>query len=65
MSAHEIIEQIKSLPPIERAVVTKFVVEEDDSWIPDEFKEAMKDAEEGHCVEMETALFETPPPRLQ
>jgi predicted transcriptional regulator len=65
MSAHEIIEQIKSLPPLERAVVAKFIVEQDDSWIPDEFKEAMKDADEGRCVDMERALFETPPPRLQ
>jgi predicted transcriptional regulator len=65
MSAQEIIEQIKSLPPVERAQVAKFVVEQDDSWIPDEFKEAMKDAEEGRCVDMETALFQTPPAHLQ
>jgi hypothetical protein len=65
MSAQDIIEQIKSLPPKERAAVAKFVVEQDDSWIPDDFKAAMKDAEEGRCVDMETALFETPPPRLQ
>ena len=65
MSAQEIIERIKSLPPKERVAVAKFVVEQDDSWIPDEFKEAMKDAAEGRCVDMETALFETPPARLQ
>ena len=65
MSAQEIIEQIKDLPPAERAQVTKFVVETDDSWIPDEFKEAMQDAEAGRLVDMETALHETPPPRLQ
>ena len=65
MSAQEIIEQIKSLPPLERAGVAGFVVEQDDSWIPDEFKEAMKDAEEGRCVDMETSLFQTPPAHLQ
>jgi hypothetical protein len=65
MSAAEVIEQIKGLPPAERAQVAKFVVENDDSWIPDEFKEAMKDAEAGRLVDMETALHETPPPRLQ
>jgi len=65
MSAAEVIEQIKGLPPSERAQVAKFVVENDDSWIPDEFKEAMKDAEAGRFVDMETALHETPPPRLQ
>jgi predicted transcriptional regulator len=65
MSAAEVIEQIKELPANERAQVAKFVVENDDSWIPDEFKEAMKDAEAGRFVDMETALHETPPPRLQ
>jgi predicted transcriptional regulator len=65
MTAMEIIEQIKSLPASERAQVTKYVVEQDDSWIPDEFKEAMRDAEAGRFVDMETALFKTPPPHLQ
>ena len=65
MNAQEVIEQIKHLPPAERAQVTRFVVESDDSWIPEEFKQAMKDAEEGRFVDMETALQETPPPRLR
>ncbi len=65
MSAQEVIAEFKELPPAERAQVAKFVVENDDSWIPDEFKEAMKDAEAGRFVDMETALHETPPPRLQ
>jgi len=65
MSAQEIIEGFKALSPADRAEVAKFVVEHDDSWIPDEFKEAMKDAEAGRFVDMEKALFETPPPRLQ
>lgn len=62
MSAQEVIAEFKELPPAERAQVAKFVVEYDDSWIPDEFKEAMKDAEAGRLVEMETALSEIPPP---
>jgi predicted transcriptional regulator len=45
--------------------VAKFVVETDDSWIPDEFKQAMKDAGEGRFVDMEIALNEMPPPRLR
>jgi predicted transcriptional regulator len=65
MSAQEVIAEFKGLPPAERAQVAKFVVENDDSWIPDEFKEAMKDAESGRLVEMETALSEIPPPHLQ
>ena len=65
MSATEIIAQIKNLPLAERAQVAKFVVEQDDSWIPDEFKEAMRDAEAGHFVDMEIAISKTPPPHLQ
>lgn len=56
MSAIEIIEQIKSLPPIERSEVSRYVLEEDDSWIPEELKEAMADLESGRVVEMETVL---------
>jgi len=65
VSGQEIIDQIKALPASERAKVARFVVEQDDSWIPDEFKEAMKDAEAGRLVDMEKALFETPPPHLR
>ena len=65
MSAQQVIEEFKALTPAERAQVTKFVVEHDDSWIPDEFRETMKDAEAGCFVDMETALHETPPPRLR
>jgi hypothetical protein len=38
MSAQEIIEQIKSLPPLERAAVAKFFVKQDDSWVPNSKK---------------------------
>jgi len=65
VSAQEIIEQFKALPPADRAKVAKFVVEQDDSWIPDDFKEAIKDAESGRLVDTESALREAPPPRLQ
>lgn len=62
MSAQDVIAEFKGLPPSERAQVAKYVVEHDDSWIPDEFKEAMKDAAGGRLVDMEGALRETPPP---
>jgi hypothetical protein len=65
MSAVEIIEQIKNLPPAGRAQVARFIVEQDDSWIPDEFRQAMADANAGRFVEMESVLRETPPERLQ
>ena len=62
MSAQEIIEQIKSLPPKERAEVAKFVVENDDSWIPESFKKGMADADAGRFAEMETLLSGKKPP---
>lgn len=64
MSAQEIIEQIKGLAPAERAQVTKFVVENDDSWIPDSFKQGMADAAAGRLVDMDKILSGAkPPPR--
>ena len=65
MSAQQVIEEFNGLSVAERTQVARYVVEHNDSWIPDEFKEAMKDAEAGRFVDMETALNETPPPRLQ
>jgi predicted transcriptional regulator len=62
MSATEIIEQIKNLPASERAQVAKFVVEQDDSWIPESFKQGMADAEAARFVDMETVLNDTKPP---
>ena len=58
MSAQEIIEQIKVLPASERAEVIKFVVENDDSWIPESFKQGMADAEAGRLVDLDAALNE-------
>ena len=64
MSATEIIEQFKSLPASERAQVAKFVVENDDSWVPEAFKQGMADAEAGRFVDMDTVLSGAkPPPR--
>ncbi|MEO5722189.1 MAG: hypothetical protein ABIR71_12050 [Chthoniobacterales bacterium] len=60
MSAAELIAQFKSLPAGERAQVAKFVVENDDSWIPESFREGMADADAGRCVDLETALSEPP-----
>ncbi len=56
VSVTEIIEQIKALPPNERAQVAKFVVENDDAWIPESFKEGMANAEAGRFVDLDTAL---------
>jgi hypothetical protein len=61
MSALEIIEQIKALPSEERAQVAKFVVESDDSWVPEEFKQGMADIATGRVVDLDTALNEPYP----
>jgi hypothetical protein len=58
MSAQEIIAQFKALPSDERAQVTKFVLESDDSWIPEEFKQGMTDIAVGCVVNLDTALNE-------
>jgi hypothetical protein len=62
MSAQEVIAEFKGLPPVERAEVARFVVENDDSWIPKSFKQGMADAEAGRFVDMETVLSGAPPP---
>ena len=62
MSATEIIEQFKALPADERAQVAKFVVENDDSWIPEGFKQGMVDAGAGRFADMETVLSGAKPP---
>jgi predicted transcriptional regulator len=64
-SAQEVIERFRALPPQDRADVARFIAEHDDSWVPESFKEGMKAAAEGRFVDMETALFETPPPHLR
>ena len=58
------IEQFKALAPAERAKVTRYVVEHDDSWIPESFREGMADAAAGRFADMETVLSGAkPPPR--
>ncbi len=63
-SATEIIEQFKALSASERAQVAKFVVENDDSWIPEGFKQAMADAEAGLSLKLakRTLSFCSPTP---
>jgi predicted transcriptional regulator len=61
MSVQEVIEQIKALPPAERAEVTRFILQQDDSWIPQSFKEGMADIAAGRVVDLDTALNEDYP----
>ncbi len=62
MTAQAVIKQFKALSQRQRAEVAKFVVESDDSWIPESFKQGMADAEAGRFTEMNTVLNDTPPP---
>ena len=41
--------------------MAKFVVENDDSWIPESFKQGMADAKAGQLVDLDTALNEPYP----
>jgi len=65
MTAQDVIEQFKELSASERAKVAKFVVESDDSWIPESFKRGMADAEAGRFTEMDDVLNGAPPPSLR
>jgi hypothetical protein len=58
---HRSYRTVQSLPSSERAQVAKFVVENDDSWIPESFKQGMADAEAGRFVDLDTALNEPYP----
>ena len=61
MSAQQVIEEFKELSPAERAQVAKFVLEHDDTWIPEEFKLGMDDIAAGRVVDLNTALNEKYP----
>lgn len=67
MTAQTIIADIETLPAAERAKVIAYVgrvMETDDSWIPDSFKQGMAEAAAGKLADMETVLSGTkPPPR--
>jgi hypothetical protein len=65
MTAQNVIDQFKALPPKERAEVAKFVIESDESWIPESFKRGMADAAAGRFADMETVLGGEPPPSRQ
>jgi predicted transcriptional regulator len=63
MTAQAVIKQFKALSPKQRAEVAKFIVESDDSWIPESFKQGMADAEAGRFADMDAVLNDAPPSR--
>lgn len=65
MTAQTIIADIETLPAAERAKVFAYigrVMETDDSWIPDSFKQGMAEAVAGNLANMETVLSGAKPP---
>jgi predicted transcriptional regulator len=61
MSVDQLIKELKALPQDQRMLVVDAVLSEDDSWIPESFRQGMKDLEEGRVVDMKTALTQKPP----
>jgi hypothetical protein len=61
VSAEQVIKEFKELSPTDRARVARFVVENDDSWIPEEFKQGMADIAAGRVVDLDAALNEPYP----
>ena len=60
MSVDQLLKEYKALPLEQRQQVAEAIMA-DDSWVPESFRQGMKDLEEGRVVDMETALNEKPP----
>jgi len=61
MSVEELIKELNALPLAQRMEVVDAILEADDSWIPESFKQGIADFEAGCFVDMETALTQKPP----
>jgi len=61
MSVEELIKELNALPLDQRLKVVDAVLDADDSWVPESFRQGMADIEAGRVVDMETALREKPP----
>lgn len=61
MTAEQILDEIKALPPAELERLTKSVRELITDEIPNDFIEALAEFDRGRFVPMETALNEVPP----
>ena len=61
MSVEELIKELNALPLAQRLEVVDAVLDADDSWVPESFRQGMADIEAGRVVDMETALREKPP----
>ena len=61
MSADQLIAEFKALSPAERQQVAEAILLENDSWIPESFREGMNDIDKGRTIPMDTALTQKPP----
>jgi len=55
------LEEFRALSAEERKHVAETILIEEDSWIPESFRQGMEDIAAGRVMEMETVLREEPP----
>jgi len=55
------LEEFRALSAEERKRVAETILIEEDSWIPESFRQGMEDIAAGRVMEMETVLREEPP----
>ena len=60
MSTEQLIAEFRALSVEERRQVAEAILQ-DDSWIPESFRDGMADLEAGRTVTMEKAISEPPP----
>jgi hypothetical protein len=61
MTAEQILDEIRALPPSERERLARQMRQFEGDEIPQDFIAALEDFQKGRFVSMETALNEAPP----
>ncbi len=61
MSTGEVLQEFRALSARERKWVAEVIMTEEDSWIPESFRQGMEDIAAGRVMEMDDALSEIPP----
>jgi len=61
MSTREVLQEFRALSAGERKRVAEVILTEEDSWIPESFRQGMEDIAAGRVMEMDDALSEIPP----
>lgn len=60
MGKVQLLEEFRALPFEDRRQVAEAILTEEDSWIPESFRQGMEDVVAGRVMEMEKALSEAP-----